>query len=236
MISVTERDDDMDSVVENFKAKNYDLEIEGSLYAVNRGLDFAGFLDADQALGAVMFTDILKDLDEKSCEEWTIHGWYPRDIFGEDHDGKKDDMSFFNEAYFTNEEMMDELWYRMPCLSITKTKGMKRVWIGIDDAPYLRHTIMEHIPMKRINITNDQSFPFPGEDALIEVRDDRYLTEDGYPMWMRFRMPEAYCITYYEGDDRKQAWRFITPDDHKDMFAKLNEMSHEYWEERRRDD
>lgn len=222
----------MDKVVDDFKAKNYDLEIECNLYAVNQGLDFSGFLDADQALGAVMLMEILKDLDEKDIKEWTVYGWYPSDIFGDDHDGKMDDVSFFNEAYFFNEKMMDELWYKMPCLCITRPRGMSVIWIGVDDAPYLRHTIMEHRMTSKITIGNDSSYPFPGEDAVIDVRDNRYKSDDGYPIWLKFRMPEAYCVTYYEGDERKQLWKFITPESHREMFDKLNEMSREYWEER----
>lgn len=222
----------MDSVIENFKAKNFDLEVEGNLYAVNRGLDFSGFLDADQALGAVILMDILKDLDEKDCKGWTVYGWYPRESFGDDHDGVMDDVPFFNEAYFTNEGLMDLLWYEMPCLCITKHDHSSIAFIGVDDAPYIRYTIMGHVPMRNVIIRNDNSFPFPGEDAVIAVSDDRLQTKDGFPSWVRFRMPEAYCVIYYEGDERRQIWKFITPEDRERMRAKLHEMEREYWEER----
>ena len=220
----------MESVVEDFKAKNFDLEIEGSLYAVNRGLDFSGFLDVDQALGARMLMDILKDLDDDDIKSWTIHGWYPRYEFGEDYDGVKDDVSFINEAYFTNERLMDELWYKTPCLTISKGNPSSRyVWIGVDDAPYIRHTIMEHIVMKRVTILNDDSFPFPGEDAIINVFNDGYKTEHGRPYSVKFRMPEAFYIRY----DGKEIWKFVTPKDREKMRAELHEMEREYWDNRR---
>ena len=222
----------MDSVIDDFKAKNFDLEIEGSLYAVNVEFDFSGFLDVDQALGASMLVDILKDLDDQNVRQWTIHGWYPKERFGDDHNGVMDDMSFFNEAYFINEMKMDELWYGTPCLSIRKSMASDRVFIGVDDAPYGRHTIMEHVPLRKAVIRNDMSYPFPGEDAIIAVRDDRYRTENGTPYWMRFRMPEVYCIRSLEEGTWKQTWRFITSEDREEMRAKLNRLTQEYWEER----
>ena len=224
----------MDSVIDDFKAKNFDLEIHSDLYAVNQGLDFSGFLDVNQALGARMLVETLRDLDDNGIESWTIHGWYPRCDFGEDHNGVMDDTSFINEAFLCNEVKMDDLWYNMPCLSIRKGKGVDAVWIGVDDAPYVRHAIMEPVIMKDMTIRNDDSFPFPGEDAVITVSDDRYRTEHGTPYKLRFRMPEAFCIRYDDGDERKQTWRFITGEDREKMRAELHEMEREYWDDRRR--
>lgn len=225
----------MDSVVKDFKAKNFDLEIHGDLYAVNIGLDFSGFLDMDQALGARMLVETLRDLDDNDIESWTIHGWYPRCDFGEDYNGVMNDTSFINEAYLCNEKKMDDLWYNMPCLTITKGNPVLRtVWIGVDDAPYIRHTIMEHVIMKDVTIKNDDSFPFPGEDAIIEVCNERYKSEDGCPISLRFRMPEVFCIRYDVGDECKQTWRFITSEDREKMRAELHEMEREYWDNRRR--
>lgn len=226
----------MDTVVKDFKAKNFDLEIHGRLYAVNMGLDFSGFLDVDQAIGARMFVEALKDLDDANVESWTIHGWYPQCDFGEDYNGLKDDVSFINEAYFCNETKMDDLWFKMPCLSIRKGKGVKTVWIGVDDAPYVRHAVMEPVIMEDMTIRNDDSFPFPGEDAIIDVFDDRYRTKHGTPYKLRFRMPEAFCIRYDVDDERKQTWRFITSEDREKMRAELHEMERKYWDNRRRND
>ena len=226
----------MDSVIDDFKAKNFDLEIEGSLYAVNMGLDFSGFLDVDQALGAMILTEALRDLDDAGFDSWTIHGWYPQCDFGEDYNGLKDDASFINEAFLTNEVKMDDLWYKVPCLSIRKGKGVEAVWIGVDDAPYVRHTIMEPVIMEKVTIMNDDSFPFPGKDAVITVSDDRYRTEHGRSYEIKFRMPEAFCIRYEDTDgERKQTWRFITEEDREKMRDELHEMEREYWDDRRRE-
>ena len=86
-------------------------------------------------------------------------------------------------------------------------------------------------------IKNDDSFPFPGEDAVITVSDDRYKSEHGTPYMLRFRMPETFCIRYEDTDGEcKRTWRFITPEDREKMRAELHEMEREYWDDRRRDD
>ena len=138
----------MSELIENYSAKNFKLDIIGNLHALNHGLDFAGVLNSEEAMGARILTESIKMLDDMNVEDWEIYGWFGDQWFGEDFNGEMEDgTSFFNEAYFENEMKMNELWMKIPCMKITVGETFsgdgKHVFIGMIMAPYMRTTIME---------------------------------------------------------------------------------------------
>ena len=224
----------MEGLIKDYKAKNFKLNIEGSLYAINGGLDFDGFLDTRQALGAEMFIDIIKKLDEEGLDDWTIFGWFGDQDFGEDFNGQMEDgTSFFNESYFTNEAKMDALWMNMPCLKLKtgyhNSDNPPKVYLSISLAPYEREDIMDMIDFTNVVIDNEEGFMFPGSGATIKVRDEehrrRISDECSIPLVLTFKMPQTFCVKIRHADGTvKDSWVFILPQDVDDMRERLHEM------------
>ena len=225
----------MEGLIENYKAKNFDLNIKGDLYAINHGLDFNGFLDTRQALGAANLVSIIKHLDERGLYDWVIYGWYGDQDFGEDFNGQMENgTSFFNESYFTNEMKMDYLWKNVPCLKIMTRDsvyyGPIRVCLSISMAPYEREYIMDEIEFKDIVIDNKDRGLFPGSGANIKVKDERYRRRiDGkddfsVPQVLTFKMPQTFCVRIRYADTTKDSWVFILPEDVKEMSERLRIM------------
>lgn len=223
----------MDKLIEDYKAKNFQLNIEGKLYAVNRGLDFDGFLDTRQALGAEMLMTIIKDLDDKGLNDWVIFGWYGDQGFGEDYNGRMDDgTSFFNEAYFINELKMNDLWMRMPCLCLRTGRPNgdmgPKVYLSMLMSPYMRENIMDPIDFTDVTIDNEDGGLFPGPGACMKVRDWEYKhyfnDECSVPNILTFKMPQTFCVKIWIDGVAKDSWVFILPEDIKEMSEKLRDM------------
>jgi len=223
----------MERLIEDYKAKNFGLNIKGNLYAINHGLDFNVYLDTRQALGAENLVSIIRMLDEKGLNDWEIYGWYGNQEFGEDYNGRMEDgTSFFNEAYFTNGAKMDYLWRNMPCLKIqTRSSvyyGPMRVCLSVSSAPYERENIMDPIDFTDVVIDNENAWLFPGSGACIVVKNEKYRHQvnETYsvPQVLTFKMPQTYCVKIRYADETKDSWVFILPDDVKDMYKRLSDM------------
>lgn len=232
----------MERVIDDYKAKNFELNIESGLFAMNHGLDFSGFLDTRQALGAENLMSIIKDLDEAGLNDWVIYGWYGNQRFGEDFSGEmKDGTSFINESYFTNEMKMDNLWMNMPCLKIATgfPDGGRppKVYVSMSLAPYEREEIMDGVEFTNVAISNEDGFPFPGSGASIVVKNERYRRqvneEYSVPHVLTFRMPQTFCVRMrYPDRSVKDSWVFILPQDVDEMHKRLSEMICKEREER----
>ena len=81
----------MSELIENYSAKNFKLDIIGNLHALNHGLDFAGVLNSEEAMGARILTESIKMLDDMNVEDWEIYGWFGDQWFGEDFNGEMED-------------------------------------------------------------------------------------------------------------------------------------------------
>ena len=228
----------MDALIEDYTAKNFNLKITGALFALNHGIDFAGLLDADEAMGARILVESIKMIDKEDIEDWEIYGWFGDQRFGDDFDGHMEDgTSFFNETYFINEMKMDDLWMHMPCMKITEGETFafdgKHVFIGMIMAPYERTTIMKPALIHEMVIRNEEGFPFPGNGATIKVINENYIRKglDHERLYeLEFRVPQTYYIRYKEDGKWKSTWWFITPKDIDEMHEILSKMRREEME------
>ena len=208
------------------------------LFALNHGIDFAGLLSADEAMGAKILVESIKMVDDENVEDWEIFGWFGNQRFGDDYDGHMEDgTSFFNEAYFINEMKMNDLWMKMPCMKITVGETFafdgKHVFVGMTMAPYERTTIMEPALIHEMVIRNEEGFPFPGNGAMIKGVNENYIRKglDHERLYeLEFRVPQTYYIRYKEDGKWKCTWWFITPSDIEEMYETLSKMRREEME------
>lgn len=230
----------MVGLIEDYKAKNFELNIKSNLYSVNHGLDFDTFLDTRQAIGAENLVSIIKDLDGECLTDWEIYGWYGDYGFGDDFNGEmKDGTSFFNETYFENEWRMDILWKKIPCLRLRTGYSMgdipPKVYLSMSMAPYERENIMDPVEFTNVFIENEDCGIFSGANAVIKIVDEEYRhrinDECSLPNVLIFKMPQTYCVRVRYIDATKDSWVFIHQHDVDEMRERLSDMRREDREE-----
>lgn len=214
----------MSKLIEGYEAKNFDMKIESYLTTKNYNIDFYTMLDPDQALGAKAFVDIIRFLDENDVKDWHVYGWFDDFNYGNDFDGEKDGVSFFNEAYFAADARIDKLWMDMPCLEIYSGVNERHVWCCMLQSPYMRTIVMQPVYMNHVELNNEYGCFFPGEGACLKIvgeNDRRFVNE------ISFRVPQTYCMRYKMDGKPYVRWWYIQPDDTFEMIDRLHEMCDE---------